>query len=75
MVAWKPIGLHLDSPQWQLAAGKCVESTLNRHEDAPRGPWRYYKIGHNAEAIEGLSVELFLQAHKTPPKEIIFDLP
>ena len=37
-------------------------------------PRRYHKIGHDAAAIEGLFVELFLEAHKTPPKEIILDL-
>jgi len=35
---------------------------------------RYHKIGHDAAAIEGLFVVLFLEAHKTPPQEIILDL-
>ena len=52
-------------------AGK---STLNRLEHAPLAPSRYHKIGHNAAAIEGLFVDLFLEAHKVPPKEIILDL-
>jgi hypothetical protein len=52
-------------------AGK---STLNRLEHAPTEPARYHKIGHDAAAIEGLLVELFLEAHKTPPKELILDL-
>jgi hypothetical protein len=52
-------------------AGK---STLNRLEHAPFGPSRYHKIGHDAAAIEGLFVELFLAAHQTPPQEIILDL-
>jgi hypothetical protein len=52
-------------------AGK---STLNRLEHAPAGPSRYHKIGHDAAAIEGLFVALFLEAHKTPPMEIILDL-
>jgi hypothetical protein len=52
-------------------AGK---STLNRLEHAPLAPSRYHKIGHNAAAIEGLFVDLFLEAHKLPPKEIILDL-
>ena len=52
-------------------AGK---STLNRLEHAPAGPSRYHKIGHAAAAIEGLFVALFLEAHKTPPMEIILDL-
>jgi hypothetical protein len=52
-------------------AGK---STLNRLEHAPAGASRYHKIGHDAAAIEGLFIDLFLKAHQTPPKEIILDL-
>jgi Transposase DDE domain group 1 len=52
-------------------AGK---STLNRLEHAPLLPSRYHKIGHDPVAIEGLLVDLFLEAHKTPPREIILDL-
>jgi hypothetical protein len=52
-------------------AGK---STLNRLEHAPLGTNRYHKIGHDAVAIEGLFVDLFLEAHKTPPERIILDL-
>jgi Transposase DDE domain group 1 len=52
-------------------AGK---STLNRLEHAPSEPNRYHKIGHDPVAIEGLFVALFLEAHKTAPKEIILDL-
>jgi hypothetical protein len=52
-------------------AGK---STLNRLELSTRTPTRYHKIAHDPGAIEGLLVTLFLQAHKTPPREIILDL-
>src|ERR671926_1362493 len=53
-------------------AGK---STLNRLEHAPAAaPSRYHKIGHDPAAIERLFVELFLEAHKTAPKQIILDL-
>jgi hypothetical protein len=52
-------------------AGK---STLNRLEHTPSGPRRYHKIDHDAAAIERLLVELFLEAHQTPPEEIILDL-
>jgi hypothetical protein len=52
-------------------AGK---STLNRLEHAPWGPSRYHKIGHDGAAIEGLFIDLFLEARKTPPQEIILDL-
>jgi Transposase DDE domain group 1 len=52
-------------------AGK---STLNRLEHAPLLPSRYHKIGHDPVAIEGLFVDLFLEAQRTPPKEIVLDL-
>jgi hypothetical protein len=52
-------------------AGK---STLNRLEHAPLVPSRYHKIGHEPVAIEGLFVDLFLEAHQTPPKQIVLDL-
>ncbi len=53
-------------------AGK---STLNRMEHAPPGePTRYHKISHDAAAIERLFVELFLDAHRRPPRQIILDL-
>jgi hypothetical protein len=52
-------------------AGK---STLNRLEHAPLTPRRYHKIGHDATAIEGLFVTLFLEAHQTPPQKIVLDL-
>jgi Transposase DDE domain group 1 len=52
-------------------AGK---STLNRLEHAPSEPARYHKIGHDGAALERLFVNLFLEAHRTPPKEIILDL-
>jgi hypothetical protein len=52
-------------------AGK---STLNRLEHAPLTPSRYHKIGHDAAAIEGLFVALFLEAHRTPPQQIMLDL-
>ena len=52
-------------------AGK---STLNWLEHAPAAPSRYHKIGHDGAAIERLFVALFVEAHKTPPREIILDL-
>ena len=58
----------------QRCAPLAGKSTLNRLEHAPRGLSRYHKIGHDAAAIEGLLVELFLAAHPTPPKEIMLDL-
>ncbi|MFQ5566891.1 MAG: IS1380 family transposase [Paracoccaceae bacterium] len=59
-------------PRCAPLAGK---STLNRLEHAPEGaPGRYHKIGHDAGAIEHLFVDLFLDAHKRPPKRIVLDL-
>jgi hypothetical protein len=59
----------------QNCAPLAGKSTLNRLEHTPLRPDdRYHKIGHDPGAIEGLFVDLFLEAHKTPPKEIILDL-
>ena len=58
----------------QNCAPLAGKSTLNRLEHAPSEPSRYHKIGHDPVAIEGLFVELFLEAYKTPPKEITLDL-
>ena len=53
-------------------AGK---STLNRLE-LSRGdkPTRYHKISHDAAMIETLFVDLFLEAHRRAPEQIILDL-
>jgi Transposase DDE domain group 1 len=52
-------------------AGK---STLNRLERS--GPVRslYHKIDHDAAAIERLFVEVFVEAHKRPPSQIVLEL-
>ncbi len=54
-------------------AGK---STLNRLELAPAdgATGRYHKIGHDGAAIEALFVDVFLDAHGKPPREIVLDL-
>ena len=52
-------------------AGK---STLNRLELSRPEPTRYHKISANEPAIEALLVELFVEAHSKPPKQIILDL-
>jgi Transposase DDE domain group 1 len=52
-------------------AGK---STLNRLELSRPEATRYHKIAHDAAAIEGLLVDLFIETHKQPPEEIILDL-
>ena len=52
-------------------AGK---STLNRLELSQTEPTQYHKISHDAAAIEGLFVELFLDAHRRAPEQIVLDL-
>ena len=52
-------------------AGK---STLNRLELSGPEPTSYHKISHDATAIEGLLVDLFLDAHAVPPPQITLDL-
>ena len=52
-------------------AGK---STLNRLELSCPVATRYHKISDDGAAIERLFVDLFLEAHAKPPKQIILDL-
>jgi hypothetical protein len=52
-------------------AGK---STLNRLELSRPEATRYHKISHDPAAIEGLFVDLFLEAHGQAPKQITLDL-
>ncbi len=64
----------------KLAAGRadCApvagKSTLNRLELSRETATRYHKIAHDPAAVERLLVTLFLEAHKSPPQEIILDL-
>jgi hypothetical protein len=63
------------APKRAHCARLAGKSTLNRLEHAPEGgPERYHRIGHDGQAIERLIVELFLEAHKAPPREIVLDL-
>ncbi len=52
-------------------AGK---STLNRLELGRPAPTRYHKISHDGAMIEALLVDLFVEAHCSPPKQIILDI-
>jgi hypothetical protein len=52
-------------------AGK---STLNRLELSRPEPTRYHKVSHDPAAIETLFVDLFLEAHRRAPEQIILDL-
>src|SRR5499433_3421461 len=55
-------------------AGK---STLNRLELTPAGvphAERYHKISYSATALDALLVEIFLEAHAQPPRQMVLDL-
>jgi hypothetical protein len=52
-------------------AGK---STLNRLELSGPEPTKYLKISHDAAAIETLLVDLFVEAHRRAPRQIVLDL-
>jgi len=65
----------IDSNQ-AVWAGK---STLNRLEYCPetvidQASSRYHRIEHNPQAIEQLFVEIFLESHRKPPRQIIWDM-
>jgi hypothetical protein len=63
--------------QRENCAALAGKSTLNRLELHPRSSGkvdRYHKIVPDAEAIERLWVQLFLQAHPKPPDQIVLDL-
>jgi hypothetical protein len=52
-------------------AGK---STLNRLELSRPVATRYHKVSHDPAAIERRFVDVFLEAHRHPPAQIILDL-
>jgi hypothetical protein len=47
---------------------------LNRLELSRPEPTRYHKVSHDAAAIETLFVDMFLEAHRRAPAQIILDL-
>jgi hypothetical protein len=60
-----------------LATPLAGKSTLNRLELTPAGSpaaERYNKISYCAEALDALLVDLFLEAHRHAPREIVLDL-
>ena len=62
-------------PKRKDCAALAGKSTINRLEHAPReGGDRYHKIGHDAQALERVFVDVFLEGHGTPPEEIVLDL-
>ena len=52
-------------------AGK---STLNRLDLSQPEPTKYHKISHDGAAIERLLVDLFVEAHRRAPRQIVLDL-
>jgi hypothetical protein len=58
-------------PNCAPLAGK---STLNRLELSRPEATRYHKVSHDMAAIETLLVDVFLEAHRRPPAQIILDL-
>ncbi len=71
-------------PLLALLAGKrdlttplAGKSTLNRMELAPAGSplaERYHRISYSGEALDALLVQIFLEAHSKPPREVVLDL-
>ena len=71
-------------PLLALLAGKrkleeplAGKSTLNRLELSPSGSPlndRYHKITYSSEALDRLLVDIFLEAHKRAPRQIVLDL-
>jgi hypothetical protein len=71
---WAAVIGKLEAKRAQCAplAGK---STLNRLElSLTEGATRYHKIAHQPEALERLFVDLFLEAHRKAPRQIVLDL-
>jgi Transposase DDE domain group 1 len=63
------------APKREDCAVLAGKSTLNRLEHGRIGePTRYHKISYDAQAVEALFVDLFLEAHDKPPAEIVLDL-
>jgi Transposase DDE domain group 1 len=62
------------TPNRSDCAALAGKSTLNRLELSQPEPDRYKRIGADTQAIEALPVDLFLQAYRKPPKQIILDL-
>lgn len=71
-----------DDPRLRVLSGKpragkdarAGKSALNRLEVRTEQPSRYKKIAYRAGAIDELLVTVFLQAHASPPEEIVLDL-
>jgi hypothetical protein len=62
------------TPKRAACAPVAGKSTLNRLELSKLAPTRYHKISHNPMRINHLFVDVFLEAHKRAPREIVLDL-
>jgi hypothetical protein len=61
----------------ELAEPLAGKSTLNRLELTPAGAAhgeRYHKITYSGQALDALLVEIFLEAHAQPPRQMVLDL-
>jgi hypothetical protein len=61
----------------KLEEPRAGKSTLNRLELTPAGSPlddRYHKITYSTEALDGLLVDIFLEAHAQAPRKIVLDL-
>ena len=70
-----------DDPLLQVLAGKpqqdgplAGKSTLNRMELGDGSPDRYKKITYWHDSMDELLVDVFVEAHATPPEQIILDI-
>jgi hypothetical protein len=69
--------LALLAGQRELTTPLAGKSTLNRMELAPAGSpltERYHRISYSAQALDALLVQIFLEAHSKPPREVVLDL-
>jgi Transposase DDE domain group 1 len=56
----------------EAVAGK---STLNRLEHTPkRNGAKYHKIDCNGDEVDAFLVDVFMEAHKRPPRQIVLDV-
>ena len=66
--------LKLLAGQPDLEAPLAGKSTLNRLELSTGAPDRYKKITFWKQALDELLVDVFLEAHASPPEEIVLDI-
>ena len=66
--------LKLLAGQADLEAALAGKSTLNRLELSTGAPDRYKKITFWKQALDELLVDVFLEAHASPPEEIVLDI-